>query len=403
MTPAARRQAAIEILDHILTGEPAEKALTAWARRSRFAGSKDRAAVRDHVFAALRCLRSYAALGGGGGAGEISDSNTTGRQLMLGALRAEGVDVAEIFNGVGHAPAPLEPAEEAAISTAPQMQPTEALDIPDWLWPAFAASLGDAAEAAARALQQRAPVHLRVNQRKTDRDAALIALSEEGILAEAHPAADTALSVTEGARKLRNSSAYLTGLVELQDAASQAVIKALPLADGQRVLDFCAGGGGKSLAIAARGNLAVFAHDIAPQRMKDLPTRADRAGAAVTVLAPDDVAAKAPFDLVLCDAPCSGSGSWRRAPEGKWRLTQARLDDLCQTQAQILHNASQLVAPGGTLAYATCSMLNAENGDQVAAFLAGNPDWQLQQDHGWQVHGGTDGFYVAVLSRFGDD
>ncbi|AHD09632.1 RsmB/NOP family class I SAM-dependent RNA methyltransferase [Phaeobacter gallaeciensis] len=403
MTPAARRQAAIEILDQILTGQPAEKELTAWARRSRFAGSKDRAAVRDHVFDALRCLRSFAALGGGGGDNKVTDANTTGRQLTLGALRAEDIDPADIFTGVGHAPKPLETAEQELLTTRPEMAQAESVDMPDWLWPAFAASLGEAAEVAARALQQRAPVHLRVNRSAADRDTAIAALAEEGILAETHPAADTALSVTEGARKIRNSSAYLTGLVELQDAASQAVIEALPLADGQRVLDYCAGGGGKSLAIAARAKLAVFAHDIAPQRMKDLPTRADRAGAAITVLAPDDVAAKAPFDLVLCDAPCSGSGSWRRAPEGKWRLTQARLDELCQTQAQILQDASQLVGPGGTLAYATCSMLNVENGDQVAAFLAANPEWQLQQDHGWQVQDGTDGFYVAVLSRFGDD
>ncbi|MFV1600123.1 MULTISPECIES: RsmB/NOP family class I SAM-dependent RNA methyltransferase [unclassified Phaeobacter] len=403
MTPAARRQAAIEILDQILTGQPAEKELTAWARRSRFAGSKDRAAVRDHVFDALRSLRSYAALGGGGGAAPVSDGNTTGRQLMLGALRAEEVDPADLFTGVGHAPAPLDAAEQALLQTAPQMGQAEELNMPDWLWPAFEASLGSAAETAARALQERAPVHLRVNRSHPDQATAIARLAEEGILAEPHPAAATALCVTEGARKLRNSDAYTNGLVELQDAASQAVIEALPLADGLRVLDFCAGGGGKSLAMAARASLDVFAHDIAPQRMKDLPTRAARAGAAITLLAPGDVEARAPFDLVLCDAPCSGSGSWRRAPEGKWRLTQEKLDELCGIQAQILSDASQLVGAGGVLAYATCSMLDVENRAQVDRFLAENPGWQLQQDHGWQVHNGTDGFYVAVMVRLGDD
>ncbi|MFS4583315.1 RsmB/NOP family class I SAM-dependent RNA methyltransferase [Phaeobacter sp. C3_T13_0] len=403
MTPAARRQAAIEILDQILTGQPAEKELTAWARRSRFAGSKDRAAVRDHVFGALRCLRSYAALGGGGGTPVVSDANTSGRQLMLGALRAEGIDTDDIFNGVGHAPAPLSPAELAVLNNTPEMERLEELNMPDWLWPAFEASLGVDADLAAQALQQRAPVHLRINRQHSDSGDAVERLADAGVAAEPHPAAETALTITEGARKLRNSEAYLDGLVELQDAASQAVIESLPLSDGQRVLDFCAGGGGKSLAMASRADLKVFAHDIAPQRMKDLPARAERAGATITILGTDALATGAPFDLVLCDAPCSGSGSWRRAPEGKWRLTQTQLDNLCETQAQILKDASRLVAPGGSLAYATCSMLTVENRAQVDAFVAESPEWQLQEDHGWHVHTGTDGFYVAVLTRLSDD
>ncbi|APG46952.1 RsmB/NOP family class I SAM-dependent RNA methyltransferase [Phaeobacter porticola] len=402
MTPAARRQAAIEILDQILTGQPTEKELTAWARRSRFAGSKDRAAVRDHVFGALRCLRSYAALGGGGG-DVVSDANTTGRQLVLGALRAEGIDVDEIFNGIGHAPAPLDDVEQSVLTTVPQMQQAEELNMPDWLWPAFEASLGSAAVDAAKALQDRAPVHLRINRLHEDRDRAVEQLASEGVSTEPHPSAETALNVVDGVRKLRNSEAYTGGLVELQDAASQAVIQSLPLSDGQRVLDFCAGGGGKSLAMAARAKLKIFAHDIAPQRMKDLPVRAERAGTTIMVLEPGAAASQAPFDLVLCDAPCSGSGSWRRAPEGKWRLTQAQLDDLCQTQAEILNEASQLVAGNGYLAYATCSMLEVENRAQVDRFLANNPGWTLQQDHDWHVHKGTDGFYVAVLTRFSDD
>lgn len=403
MTPAARRQAAIEILDQILAGEPAEKQLTAWARRSRFAGSKDRAAVRDHVFDALRCLRSFAALGGGGGVDVIDHTNTTGRQLMLGALRAEGVEPDTLFTGEGHGPSALNDDERAALARVPELSDAERLDIPQWLWPLFSESLGDGVEAAGRALQSRAPVHLRVNRRHPDQVEALARLASEGILAEPHPAADTALNVTEGARKLRNSLAYAHGLVELQDAASQAVIEALPLADGMRVLDYCAGGGGKSLALAARAKIDLYAHDIAAQRMKDLPVRAERAGVKVTLLEPRKTGARAPYDLVLCDAPCSGSGSWRRAPEGKWRLSQSQLDTLCQTQSAILDEAAELVADGGVLAYATCSMLSVENRKQVDDFLARRSGWQLQSDHGWQVQGGTDGFYVAVLRRIGND
>ena len=386
MTPAARLQAAIEILDQVLAGEPAEKALTSWGRRSRFAGSKDRAAVRDHVFTAVRCLRSHAAFGGA----------RSGRGLILGALREAGQDPDEVFTGQGHAPAPL---SEAERQLPPPPEGAEALDIPDWLWPEFRATLGRNAETAANALRSRAPVHLRVNTARCTVEQAQDALAAEGISTQPHPAASTALEITEGARKLRNAKAYLDGLVELQDAASQAVVEQLPLQDGMFVLDYCAGGGGKSLAMAARARIRLHAHDADPKRMKDLPERAARAGTRVTLLSSTDVDRTAPFDLVLCDVPCSGSGSWRRAPEGKWRLTPEALQALLQTQSEILHKAAGLTAPGGTLAYATCSMLQAENTLQVERFIREQPEWSLTAEQSWQVQQGTDGFYVAVLTR----
>ncbi|MBY6138262.1 RsmB/NOP family class I SAM-dependent RNA methyltransferase [Leisingera daeponensis] len=386
MTPAARLQAAIEILDQVLAGDPAEKALTSWGRRSRFAGSKDRVAVRDHVFDAVRCMRSHAALGG----------SRTGRGLILGALREAGQDAEEFFTGQGHAPAPLSDAERAFPEPP---EGAEALDIPDWLWPEFRGSLGDQAEAAALALRSRAPVHLRVNAARGTPEKAVKALAAEGIAAQPHPAAETALEVTEGARKLRNSKPYQDGLVELQDAASQAVTEQLPLQGGMKVLDYCAGGGGKTLAMAARAGIQCFAHDADPKRMKDLPERAARAGAKVALLPAADLASSAPFDLVLCDVPCSGSGSWRRAPEGKWNLTPGRLAGLQRIQAEILRKAARLTAPEGVLAYATCSMLDGENIEQVRRFTDENPEWELTGQKRWQVQDGTDGFYVAVLTR----
>ncbi|KIC11338.1 SAM-dependent methlyltransferase [Leisingera sp. ANG-M1] len=386
MTPAARLQAAIEILDQVLAGEPAEKALTSWGRKSRYAGSKDRAAVRDHVFTALRCLRSHAALGG----------TRSGRGLILGALRESGQDPDEVFSGQGHAPSRLS-AEERQPASAPEG--VEALDIPDWLWPDFSTSLGGNAEAAARALRDRAPVFLRVNTGKGTLPDAQRALAAEGITTEPHDAAATALQVTGGARKLRNAAPYADGLVELQDAASQAVVERLPLRDGMKVLDYCAGGGGKSLAMAARANIRVFAHDADPRRMKDLPERAARAGVNVTLLQTEALETRAPFDTVLCDVPCSGSGSWRRAPEGKWQLTREKLQELQRVQAGILRKAAALTAPGGVLAYATCSMLNGENSAQVQSFVQENPEWSVATEQGWQVQDGTDGFYVAVLTR----
>lgn len=387
MTPAARQQAAIEILDVILDGEAPEKALTSWGRRNRYAGSKDRAAVRDHVFSALRCRRSFAVLGGA----------QTGRGLVLGALRAEGVDPDTVFNGQGYGPSEL--SEEENIAPEGFASEAERLDIPDWIWPSFSESLAVETEAAALALQQRAPVHLRANLLRTSRAAAIEALAEEGITCNPHPASETALDVTLGGRKIRNSDCFADGLVELQDAASQAVVDQLPLKDGLKVLDFCAGGGGKSLAMAARAKIEMFAQDADVNRMKDLPLRAHRAGADISILSEDEVDQQAPYDLVLCDAPCSGSGSWRRAPEGKWRLTREILDEIRISQRQILDDAAELVSENGSLAYATCSMLNEENQDQIQSFMERHKGWKVVSEAAWQVQNGTDGFYVSVLTR----
>lgn len=392
MTPAAHIAAAAEILDDILDGAPAEKALTGWARRSRFAGSKDRAAIRDHVFDALRCRRSFGLLGGA----------ETGRALMLGQMIADGRDPSDIFTGEGHAPAPLSPEEEAlvardpaqALSDAPR---AEACDMPDWVWPMLDASLPGQAEEVARNLRHRAPVFLRVNLRKTDPARAIADLAEDGIVAEPHPLAETALTLTEGARKVAHSGPYQDGHVELQDAASQAVVASLPLANGLRVLDYCAGGGGKTLAMAGRADAEFTAHDALPARMKDLPDRAARAGVQVNVTDRPD----GPYDIVLCDVPCSGSGAWRRSPDGKWRLTEAGFADLLGTQSEILDLAAPLVAPGGVLAYATCSVLAPENRDQVEAFLSRHPEWDLTTDMQWLPTDGGDGFYLAQLTRSG--
>ncbi|NOD75370.1 MULTISPECIES: RsmB/NOP family class I SAM-dependent RNA methyltransferase [unclassified Ruegeria] len=385
MTPAARVQAAIEILDEILTGAPVEKALTGWARRSRFAGSKDRAAVRDHVFDALRCQRSFAALG----------SSHSGRGLMIGAIRAQGGDTAAIFTGDRHAPDPVQPSETSRAFRSD----AERFDIPEWLWPRFSASLGSETPAVAEALQSRAPVHLRVNLLKADAASAIAALQADGVIAQPHAFCTTALEVTEGARKIAQGRAYQDGLVELQDAASQAVVSALELQPGMRVLDYCAGGGGKSLALAAFKGVEVFAHDVNAARMRDLPARAKRAGARVKILTSKDLDAQKPFDIVLADAPCSGSGSWRRAPAGKWALTEERLQDLTQIQSGILQNTTALVRKGGVFAYATCSVLTDENGSIVDSFLARNPEWAETFRKSWQVAHGSDGFFTAHLTR----
>ena len=385
MTPGARVAAAITVLDQIGGGAFAEQALTGWARASRFAGAKDRAAVRDHVFDVLRCRRS---LGDG-----------DGRTLMARLLQRDDVDLSHIFNGLGHAPDPLSEAEVAALALPLALSDAAACDLPDWLWPVWQGSLGADAEQAARLQQGRADVFLRVNQRRITTEGAIGVLAQDGVTAQAHDAVDGCLRVLDNPRRIRTAAAYLTGLVELQDAASQRAVQMVPVAAGARVLDYCAGGGGKALAFADRHGTDIFAHDIAPARMADLPDRAARAGVVITRLAPDQVADHAPYDVVFCDAPCSGSGTWRRSPDAKWRLTRDRLDALCAIQNDVIARAATLVAPQGLLAYATCSVLQDENDAVVAQFLHSNPAWSVTLRDQRLPGPDGDGFFLSVLSR----
>lgn len=384
MTPAARQAAAILVLDRWLAGQPVEAALTQWARASRFAGSGDREAVRDLAFRAVRQRRSLTALGGA----------ESGRALLIGMARADGIVPG--WTGEGHGPASLT-AEEAALIAAPlpALGRGEALDCPDWLLPHLDAALGAQADAVLTLMRQRAPVFVRVNAARAQPAAVVADLAAEGIVAHRHPLAPHALEVTENARKLRNSAVWDEGRIEMQDAASQAVAQTFAdQAGAGPVLDFCAGGGGKSLALAALG-LKVSAHDADPRRMVDLPERARRAGARIEVLA----SARGIWRAILADAPCSGSGSWRRAPEAKWAFSPARLVALTELQDQILARCASLTAPGGLLGYATCSLLRAENEERVAAFLAVHPGWSCVRTLRLSPLDGGDGFFLATLRQ----
>ncbi len=388
MTPAARVAAAIEILDHILAGAASEQTLTRWGRSNRFAGSKDRAAIRDHVFDGLRNLSRYAALGGAADA-------PTGRAVMLGAVWASGAQPADIFTGLRHAPEALSPSERlpGVIPDASEW------NLPPWLITKFQLELGPNAMDQARALSQRAPVSIRVNLNEIPREELAAQLETDGFSVRVNPLCATALTLEGTPRGVTQNAKYTNGLFEMQDAASQAVVAALPdTPRPRRILDYCAGGGGKTLALAAKYTAAkIVAHDKAADRMRDLPARAARAGVdvhTVSTIAPDTSGA---FDLVLLDVPCSGSGSWRRAPEAKWRLTPEKLEDLRREQSKILETGSAYVAPGGTLAYATCSILTSENQAQVDQFLATRPGWSLRDTHTWPITADGDGFYLAVL------
>ena len=387
MTPAARVAAAISILDEIIAGTATEAALLHWTRGSRFAGSKDRAAIRDLVFNARRKWSSCQFIGGG----------VSGRRIMLGLLHQQDIDLNVLFRGDKYAPACLSDEEKAHLDEDQTLPPHTTADMQPWVWARLSDQYAEAAMPIAEALRERAPVFIRVNAGKATKDAAILQLSQQGIEARATPICQSALEVTAGARKIRTSDAYLNGLIELQDAASQALIEALPLQVGMQVLDFCAGGGGKSLAVAAVG-ANVTAYDIKAERMVDLPARSRRAGVHIDTLdrLPRSLEA---FDLVLCDAPCSGSGSWRRSPDGKWSLNQARLGQLKAAQLDVLKTAQNYVRPDGCLAYATCSVLSEENENTLDEFIRTSPEWSISNVRKWTPLDGADGFFLATLIR----
>lgn len=389
MTPAARVQAAIELLDQIIVaarskGAPADRLIADYFRARRYAGSKDRRAVRDLVYRAIRLCGPVPA---------------NGRAAML-AVAAQDESVAALFDGSPHGPAPRAEGEEAAKTGL----------APKWLAAALRASGLGGREIAA--LMERAPLDIRVNALKADRTS--IDLPEAG-----EPLASAQGLRFASGTLVEQWAAYTEGLIEIQDLGSQLIVEALPFSPGDTIIDLCAGGGGKTLALAARlGNAAsIIAADTDKRRLGNLAPRAARAGAAVdhiVLLDPGrEMQALAPWagkaDHVLVDAPCSGSGTWRRSPEGRWRLDPAELARLNQLQDHVLDLAAQLVRPGGTVSFVTCSLLDAEGADRIAAFLARHPGWRadplmlpLGRAHGagWRLdpfHDATDGFFIAGL------
>lgn len=392
MTPAARVAAAIEVLETFAASDaPSDRLLAAWGRAHRFAGSGDRAAIADRVYACLRRWRSSA----------WRLRCDSPRAAAIGSLVAEGIDPAAMFDGARHGPAPLSADERAALASPPEPAPDPVrLDYPDWLDGALRDSLGAAFEPAMDALRNRAPVDMRANLLRGGRDAARAALAKDGIDAWPTPHAPTALRAAPGAPVAR-ARALRDGRVELQDAASQAAALLADARPGETALDFCAGGGGKALALAAAmgGRGRVIAYDVAPGRMRDIPERARRAGARIeTALTGDLASLEGRCDLVFVDAPCSGSGAWRRDPGGKWRLTRERLDALTRLQVEVLESAARYVRPGGRIAYATCSLLGCENGAVLDEFLLRRNLPEAARTLRLTPADDTDGFFCAVVN-----
>jgi len=430
MTPAARIAAAIDLLADVFRGTaPADALARDWFARRRYAGGGDRRAIRARVWDVLRrrgALAWHVAEAGG-------DAGATRALVLADLVLADGLaapDVAALFTGAGYGAAPLDPDEEGLLAALagrplddPAMPDAARLNVPDWLLPLLDHVFGPAREAEMAALAGTAPVDLRVNSLKTSREAAQAALAESGVAAQPTPWSPLGLRL-DVPTPLDTTAAFRDGLVEVQDEGSQLLALAAAAQPGETVIDLCAGAGGKALALAAAmGNEGrILACDVSAARLQRMVPRLRRAGAGIVEARPGDARAllaegAAPADLadlVFVDAPCSGSGVWRRAPEDRWRLTQERLDALVADQTAILAAAAALVRPGGRLVYATCSLLAAENADIVDAFLATGPGFRRGDaraalpvrpggdgpDLVLTPHRhGTDGVYAALLLR----
>ncbi len=428
MTPTARLSAVIEILGEIAGGRVADRTARHWAKSNRYAGSKDRAAIQVRIFDVLRNQAVYA----------HAMNDDAPRALVLASLMVgEGAthdEVKALFDGSRFAPTPLTDAEDAALAevgmrTADMSEPVR-LNIPDWLYPELQKAFGASLTEEMTALNGRAPVDIRVNTLKSSREDARALLAEEGIETTLTPQSSWGLRAT-GVARVTHTGLYKKGLVEIQDEGSQLACLVAQVTPGEQVVDLCAGAGGKALALAAclNGEGRIYACDTDPRRLGRLRPRMERAGA-LTVetrkLTPFDPDAADPdladlegrIDCVFVDAPCSGSGAWRRQPEARWQLTAEKLKSYRETQAEVLARGAHLLRPGGRLVYVTCSVLPSENDAPIEAFLARFPafterDWRQNWPDGLHqptvpdglrfrvtpATGGTDGFFVAIIER----
>lgn len=436
MTPGARVQAAIELTGEIgadspAQGPPADRVIRAYFKKRRYAGSKDRAAIIDLTYDVLRRRARLLWL--------VGDGAVTDRALMLACLsnlRGEDDDgLTQIFSGQGHAPAPLDATERvlaqrlAALPADPPDMPDWArLDYPEWMDGALRARFGAGLEPEIAALNGRAATDIRVNSLKTTRAEVAQALAEESLSSAACRWSPMGLRVT-GRARLDSLAAYRDGGFEVQDRGAQVVSLLTDARPGMQVVDLCAGAGGKSLALAAamKGKGQIHAFDRDGGRLRALNARLQRAGAFnIQIAGPargdkfESLIGKA--RRVLVDAPCAGSGIWRRSPDLKWRYRADAIETFAGRQRDLLDRGARLVAPGGRLIYVTCSLLEAENEEPVRAFAAGHPDFKLlPYKQAWRAtiggappktlsslpeclqfspHShGCDGFFIAIFEK----
>lgn len=427
MRLGGRLSAAIDILDDIATRHrPVADALKDWGLSHRFAGSGDRAAIGNIVYDALRKRSSHAWLM------DDDSAQALAHAVLFRQWSYRPETLAAELEGDRFAPAPL-PDESLAAFASRDLADAPLhvqADMPEWLVPSLQANFGEDWLEEAQALNTRPPLDLRVNRLKADREKVLKALSR--LKVHPTPTAPHGIRIdpVEGGARHPNVTAelaYSKGWFEVQDEGSQIVAELVGAGEGEQVLDYCAGGGGKTLALsAAMANKGqIHAYDAERARLAPIVERLKRAGTRNAQLHDEASSLDAltdRMDRVLVDAPCTGSGTWRRRPDTKWRLSERHLQERCEAQTSVLAAASAFVRPGGTLAYVTCSVLPEENEGRITAFLQDRPEFELvRASENWSalvgegggkplsVDGnmltltphstGTDGFFFAAMRR----
>lgn len=425
MTPAARTAATIEILTDIARGDaPADAVLADWFRGHRFAGSGDRRAIREGVYTDFRAgaLRRWAVQSAGG------EADSPRLRVIAGMALHAPDEIDALFDGAGYGPPPLSGEETALAAAIGGLDPASAPDhvagnCPETLYSLFLDQWGDGAAEELAALNRTAPVDLRVNTLRATRDEAQARLAADGYAAEPTPFSPAGLrSDTRG--NFQQLGAFREGMIEPQDESSQLVTMLVDIEPGQRVIDYCAGAGGKALALAAaaENQADIVACDVSRARLAHTEPRAARLGveglrslAVPADHAPDELAGWA--DRVLIDAPCSGTGTWRRSPDMRWRTSPEMIAACSREQDKLLDTAATLLRADGRIIYAVCSVLESEGRARVDEFLDRHRDFQrvpiadvlgpemiARLGCGEELvltpkRHNTDGMYAAVLAR----
>ena len=400
MQEISRAVAAINILDDYLKGYPLEKALKQWFKKNRFAGSNDRRNIRDLVFDILRKrLILYYPF-------QINEYVENGRILVLSYLflYKKGSFSLEDIKENKYLSPPINSNELIILNNINRLVKKApkniSLNYPDFLEEKLSQSLGNNFNVIMELFLKRAPVYLRINQNKINIKEAKNKLENQGILSEICPSSKYALKVLSGEKFIKNSSPYQLGEVELQDLSSQLTTELVQISSGKKILDFCAGSGGKALAIASRlrNKADIFAYDLNNLKYKDLIYRANKAGANITILDSKQlIKYRNFFDIVFVDAPCSGTGTWRRDPKIKWELNDQKLTLLTKNQYSIVKQACSYLKNGGFLIYVVCSLLEDEGDLIIRKYLLHHKNYSKIKSGIFHPINASDGFYFSVL------
>ena len=382
-------QSVIEILDTYLNEAKIDFVLRKWAIKHRFAGSSDRRKIKDIIFDIIRQKKSCEHVGGG----------FSGRNLLIGYLKLKGTELSSVFDNSKFGPEELTIKEQNINVDFSNLSNIYELDFPSWLIPILRRSLLNEFSNVVKTLRNRSHIQLRVNLKKISRLNVMKKLQKNNIECEINELCSTALNVLNGAQHILASPCFENGFVELQDAGSQLVSELIEINYNDKVLDMCAGAGGKSLAIScgAEMDATYYAWDINFDRMKDIDARSKRAGVKIEKVI--KLSSKSVYNKIIIDAPCSGSGSWRRDPEGKWRLDEDILDNYVKTQKELILKGLKLLAPRGQILYITCSILDIENDKLIDDLISSVLSLKLVRSISLVPSSKSDGFYGAVLEK----